>query len=438
MKFSVQKSSIGVWVIRGLVLFPLVFWISMKPLGVRFADLGSTLVSFGQVTGLLGMIAFAITLILSARLMWTEVYFGGIDKMYHVHHTLGVIAFLFLLVHPLALAGNFALLSLPLAAQFLLPGDDLAINLGIFSLLSFMLVIMITMFGKMPYQRLKMIHQTFGFIFFLGAMHAFLIPSDISQHMGLRTYMLGVSGVALAAYVYRTIFGRFFVRTYEYEVVSVGLPVAGVTEVSMKPLGKRMSYEPGQFIFISFESTSVAKEVHPFSISSSPHEDLLRITVKDLGDYTHLLPKLEVGARANIEGPYGHFSYVRNNNKKQIWIAGGIGVTPFLNMARDIAERKPDGYEIDFYYSVRDTSEMIHPDLFAEFEKEYTGLRFIPFVTSEKGFLTADMVSQESGGVFGKDVYLCGPPTMMRSLIAQFLQGGVPRARIHSEAFRML
>jgi predicted ferric reductase len=250
--------------------------------------------------------------------------------------------------------------------------------------------------------------------------------------------VLGISLIALLTYVYYTLLGRFLIKEYVYGVKRVNVPATGMVEVVMEPKGKRFEYFPGQFIFVSFGTKELRGEKHPFTISSAPHESDLRITVKALGDYTQKMQGLSVGTRAFLEGPFGSFSYLRGNNKKQIWIAGGIGITPFLNMSRDIVKRRPEGYEIDLYYSVALENEIVFVDELSALHEKYSGMRFIPFVTKDRGYLTADGIEKESEGIFGKDMYVCGPPKMMGSLIEQFKKKGVPNRNIHAEEFKLL
>ena len=89
---------------------------------------------------------------------------------------------------------------------------------------------------------------------------------------------------------------------------------------------------------------------HPFTISSAPHEDVVRVTVKALGDYTSRLQELiEPGMPAVIGGPHGRFSHWKGTDR-QVWIAGGVGVAPFLSWLRAL-----DGHQlphrVDFFYS---------------------------------------------------------------------------------------
>jgi predicted ferric reductase len=247
-----------------------------------------------------------------------------------------------------------------------------------------------------------------------------------------------LTACAVLAFLYRTLFGRYLVSRYTYKVSAVTRLDEMVTEVTMVPTVATMPYYPGQFIFISFKNGGIKGETHPFSISSAPHEPELRITVKNLGDYTATLKDLQAGAEARIEGPFGAFSYQNGKSERQIWIAGGIGITPFLNMARSLVRNSNTPSSVDFYYSTRNKQEMIFLTELEAISKAYPGLRIIPFNADEKGFLSMDVIEKMSEGVQGKDIYVCGPPPMMHSILAQCAVKKVPPELIHSEEFKLL
>lgn len=432
------KARIGVFMLFVLVLFPALVWLFMKPFSLRIDGNFMFFTSIGQLTGLIGMTLFALTLLLSARLHFLESYFGGLDRVYNIHHKTGTIAFLFLAVHPVILAVRYVALSLVDAAAFLLPSADWPKNFGIIALTLVMALLSVTFFAKWRYQILKFLHQILGFAFFFGSLHTFLIPSDVSNNAVLFWYMLTLVVCGLSAYAYRSLFGNSLVSRYVYTVKAVNLLDPTVTEIVMIPEDKRIHYVPGQFIFISFKDGGIEPEVHPFSISSASYEDALRITVKALGDYTKELRGLQVGATASIEGPFGTFNYLHGYNRSQIWIAGGIGITPFLSMARNLKVNTHTGHVIDFYYSTKTKEEMIFLAELEEISRVYPSLRIIPFNGDEKGFLTMDVVGTISGDLHGKDVYVCGPPPMMKSLRMQCAQKGIPDRLVHSEEFKLL
>ena len=106
-------------------------------------------------------------------------------------------------------------------------------------------------------------------------------------------------------------------------------------EISMVPEHKPIKYKSGQFVFVRFYNQRLTKESHTFSIASKSNDETLRIVVKKLGDYTSNMEELKVGDKVAVEGPYGRFNY-KNYSRDQVWIAGGIGITPFLGMVRDL------------------------------------------------------------------------------------------------------
>jgi predicted ferric reductase len=179
----------------------------------------------------------------------------------------------------------------------------------------------------------------------------------------------------------------------------------------------------------------MSKEPHPFTISSAPSENNLRLTVKHLGDFTGELGALTAGAGARIEGPFGKFSFLEVAEKKQIWVAGGIGITPFLSMARSL--NTYTGYQIDLFYCVKTEAEAVFIDELKEVAGKSGQLRVIPFFSDKQGYISAEQIDKLSG-LAGKEIFVCGPPALMKSLKEQFGKLNVPKASVHSEEFAIL
>ncbi|MCR4330976.1 MAG: ferric reductase-like transmembrane domain-containing protein [Patescibacteria group bacterium] len=434
------------WVITAvLLIIPVALWVLMQPLSVRFSSSASTLTSIGQLTGLIGIVMFALAMILSSRTKYLGALFGGMDRLYRIHHAIGILAFMFILLHPLFLAGTYALSSLRNAALFLLPGLDVSIDFGIYSLLLLFVLILITLFARFRYEIMKFLHQILGVSFLLAAAHIVLIKSDITQSIPLRAYIMSLIALGTLAYVYRTLLGRIAIKRYAYVVTAVAAHPSNIVEISMEPKDRsqKLSYLPGQFVFIQFVNDIVGDEKHPFSLSSSPYTPELRIAVKALGDYTTKLAALSVGTEARVEGPYGDFVYFktfRPKNKKQIWIAGGSGLAPFLGMARDIlySARDTSEYVIDLYYTARSKADLAFLDELTAISNTLKHFRVIPFCADEKGYLTASNVIEESKGISGKEIFVCGPPPMMKSLKQQFADLDIPAYSVHTEEFKLL
>ncbi len=428
------KSKLGWAGIIILTLIPLIAWYTMTPIKLRYGSTYALLTSLGQLSSLSGMPLFAIALILSGRFGFLEDFFGGMNKVYIAHHLVGGLAFILLMIHPIFLVFTYAMVSYKDAALFLIPGADWGINFGIFSLLVMMLLLIITYYIKLKYHVWKFTHQFLGLAFFLGGLHVLLVQSDVSINPFLRWYLLGLSAVGLMVYTYRTLFGFKLVTRYDFTVTAVEKASDDVITVRMIPSDDDFfPYMPGQFIFISFKARGISGEAHPFSVSSSPFDRELSVTIKAIGEYTADLLSLPVGSAARIEGPYGRF--FKEHHKNQIWIAGGIGVTPFLSMARSL---KNMHHRIDFYYVVRGAAEAVYLNDILEIAAREPNLRVCLYDSKVEKRITADVIKQISGDLSNIDIYVCGPPPMMKSLRTQFNALGVKNSRIHTEEFQFL
>ncbi|MEI7631843.1 MAG: ferric reductase-like transmembrane domain-containing protein [bacterium] len=410
---------------------------------------------FGKVTGLIGLVLYAINLLLAARTRWMENFFGGLNRVYIAHHITGGIALILLVFHPLFLALKYidikALDSIKDSAKFLLPRSlDLnktffeaeqgtAINAGIVAFFGMVVLLVLTFFVKLPYRFWLFTHKFLGVAFMFAGLHVILISSDTSRDAFLKYYMLLWVIIGLCSFFYRTVMSNVFVRRYPYKVIGVSELETNVVALTMEPMEKSIDYKPGQFVFIRFlwsGQQGVIREAHPFSIASSPDENNIRLYIKSLGDYTIGLKNIKIGAVAEIEGAYGKFTYTNFGTAPQIWVAGGIGVTPFLSMARSY---NSNSGAVDLVYSVVNRTELLDQKAIAEYlPQKYPSFRYMPYVAKEQeGFLTADKISQMCGGLDGKEIFICGPPPMMKSLRSQLRELGVPNSKIHSEEFAM-
>lgn len=434
----IKKAHIGLFVVILLCIFPLVPWIAMKSLDLRFGSYFSILTSIGQLSALIGTAMFSVSLVLISRLRPLEPYFGGLDRVFQAHRHLGTFGFLLLLIHPLTLAVRMIPLSLMSAGMFLVPTlDDIPKTLGIVALLVMMALLIITFFAVWKYQHLLFAHKFLGIGFMLGVLHGFLIPSDISNSTVLTLYIGALALFGTGAYAYRTLFKGAIPKHY-FMVDEVRQLSESVVEIVLEPTGEPLDFLPGQFIFVSFNHTLVTNEPHPFSISSAPGERYLRITVKALGDFTRTLPQLTKGTAVTVEGPFGGFTQERVCKESEVWVAGGIGITPFLSRARALLTTERLGKCIDLYYSAATRKELLFLDELEQIARTVPGFTIIPHPADELSYLNAATLQEHSGPLQDKDIFICGPPPMMNSIIRQCKAFGVRSSQLHREEFSML
>jgi predicted ferric reductase len=452
-----QFRSRGVVVMTILCLVPVYFWFTATPLGPRFDGAIATFTSLAVLAGLLGIVAFAINLVLGARLKFVEKLYGGLDRMYFVHRTNGRVAYLLLLAHLILLLIGRATTSLADAVDLVTPVAGLTVMLGLIALVIMTFSIVMTLYVRLNHEMFIYVQRSFGVVFILGALHAFRTPGVKALSAPLTYYMLAVVVAGVAAWLYRSLLGEVLIRRLDYQVKSVNKLDQSVTEIVMSPQDDRLAFIPGQFVFlefqsdairsvfrafsvepegqtalVSFRSGAVSKQAHPFSITSAPHERELRVSVKSLGDFTRALRSLEPGALVRVEGPYGRFCSSLIPNRKQVWVAGGIGVTPFLSMARSLDDPE---LEIDFFYGMEKGDEGYFLDELYEIADRHPKLKVIPITRDKLGFITSDDIAGVTRPLKERDILLCGPPPMIDGLNRQFLEKGLSPHQIHFEKF---
>lgn len=431
--FGSMAHYVGWILVFSLLTIPLVMWYQMSPMLIRFGSKYAAFVSVGELTGLAGGVLFAISLILSGRFAFTEPLFGGMNKVYIAHHIIGGVAFMLLLVHPLILIVPRAMISFNKAALFLVPGQNFSDTLGILALLSLMILLILTYYVNLKYHIWKSTHKLLGVAFFFGFLHAFFTVSDISRNMPLRLYVLGLCAVALVVYLYRTVFGMWLVKKHVYSVVAATPLSNDIVSIRLAPTKTCMNCQAGQFVFLQFLGPNVPSEWHPFSLSAINDDSSIEVVVKKLGDYTKLIDVICPSMTVRVEGPYGRF-YDSKIPTSQIWIAGGIGITPFLAMAKRLSTTT----SVDLYYIVHSREEAVGYQTLIEVVRAHANFRlFVYDTTQAKSRITATMIQQTSGALQDRDIYICGPPPMMKSLTQQLKHLNVSGRRIHSEEFSM-
>ena len=133
-----------------------------------------------------------------------------------------------------------------------------------------------------------------------------------------------------------------------------------------------------------------------------------------------------------MAGPFGGFDY-RTGGPRQLWIAGGIGVTPFMSWIRSL-DASFDR-DVDFYYSVSHKSDALFAEEVAAAGERHPTFRPHIVVTEGQSLLTAEGMLGSKGRDLSVWVYMCGPPPMTAALAKGFRRLGVPSGRIRWEQF---
>ena len=423
-----KKTHFGNLAIILLVVLNVVVWLVFPPVNDGRPNFLRQYA--GEIIGSTNIILMAVSLFLSTRPKWAEPYFGGLDKMYVAHRRVSTAAFLLIFVH---------VLTVPISITGWKLGNYLAVIafIGIVSIVLVSLAPRIAFLNKLTggtYEGWKNLKKFIGIFFILAFIHSLTVGNPLDAFIAINWVQIFFV-IGTASYLYTEIFGRFFRKYHPYTVEAVRHPNGSTTEVTLRAKGSGIpKHRAGQFLFVRFPGERRLNESHPFTISSAPREDVLRLTVKASGDFTRaLFSDLKPGAEAVVEGAYGLFDY-KTGGPKQIWIAGGIGLTPFLSFIRDM-----DGdldRDVDFYYTVRTKEEALFLDEIEAAARKNPRLKPHLRFSATDGSLTMDHILADAGGdVKGHHVYMCGPLPMVQAFEKKFLALGMPREAIHFEEF---
>ncbi|WP_372572627.1 ferredoxin reductase family protein [Ruegeria jejuensis] len=411
----------GIFAIIGLIALFAVLHLGFAPEDHSSRTTGTTL---------LGGIAFLLmtcSIVLSTRAPMFEDWFGGLDRMYQVHRIVGVLAALFALVH---------FFGVPKALP---DGADPAVNvlvpsapLGMLSLIFLVIGLFIALNRKIRYSFWRPTHKIMGLVYILVFGHFFTAPPVFVAQFSPSGLMLLAAGIVGILSMLYSVFGMNRRTAVPFNIEAVN-PLERATEVVLKPAGQSLDFKPGQFAFVEIDAKGWS-EPHPFTISSAPGEDRLRFTMKVLGDWTRKVrEELQPGVDVKVRGPYGRFD-ASNAGDKQIWLAGGIGLTPFLSKIR--AMEPDDKRQIHLVYAAREAQEAIFLDELKVHAGRLSNVTLVPLFSDEGNFARVDMMKQKLPDPLDSyEYFMCGPKPMVDGIMKDLKAEGVPRHKIHTEAF---
>ena len=424
-----QKANIRASITTAVVaLIPVMLWLISQP--IQLDTISNSVNTAAKLFALAGFSLFGWNILLSTRLAIFENLYGGLPNLYRWHHRTGCIAFMLLIVHPTLIAIRYAMISLTSAYEFLKPSLNYP-QLAAEATLGVMFVaIFVSTYLAIKHELFVKLQITLGLVFFLGAYHAiYMTGSDVMQSWPLIMYGSVLVVLALVVMLYRSLFHGSFRKRYSYEVSNI-TKQADMLELSLSSKSGIGGYTPVQFVFINPINSEIKKQFHPFSLTSVTGSSTISVGIKQLGDFTNSLSALKVGDEVVAEGAYGQFGSELSKYNKQIWIAGGIGITPFVAMAKSLGNQ-----QVDLFYSVRSKAQAYFLTELQTIAKNKSNFRIHLIDTERQPQLTSHDISS----IYGDDtaVWICGPPPMMKALKRGLAADGVRKSHIITEEFSL-
>lgn len=206
-----------------------------------------------------------------------------------------------------------------------------------------------------------------------------------------------------------------------------------ITEVTLE-LEHAIDYSPGQFAFLTFAHS---KESHPFTIASYTKEkNTLRFAIKNLGDYTSTLASsIKIGQSAFVEGPWGKFDFTLPCSH-QVWIAGGIGITPFIAQLEYRKHHGASSVPVDLWYCVSRSEDAWYVDKLTSLcAQARVTLHLLDAHKGER--LQAHYLTDKIANKGDTHFWFCGPQSFAKALSKGLYENGIASQNFHYDRFCM-
>lgn len=235
-------------------------------------------------------------------------------------------------------------------------------------------------------------------------------------------------------------------KKFELEFVKKKRESSDTFSFYFKWPNKDFNFNPGQFIkmYLNIENVDERGASRYFTISSSPYEkEYLTITTRIIkSSFKKRLVKLRKGEKISAFGPIGYFNFNPKNKHKNIFLAGGIGVTPFISIIKtfDLLEKfsNSDIYLFAFFPNKEDI--IFYEDL-KKIEKRHNNIKIIYSLTREvlpnfeNSRLSEDLLKRYLEDYETSNYFIIGSESIVNSMFEYIKNIGVAEENIFKEDF---
>lgn len=407
------------------VLLPLAIILPVAAIYLAIRPVGWELL--GGITGVSGGLLVVASMVFMLRFPSLARWSSGMEEMYQLHRVFALLGYMLLLAHPFAItAGEWRGLNLE--------GKSWGFYAGWISLVLFIGTLHLTfVFRAHNIHHWRNLHWLTAVAYVLLVWHvvSFQLKNwDVAPSLAFDIFLM--LGLALPLV-------RFFVvergsGSVRYRVDEVSRPVPNVIDLRLMPIEAPIPVRHGQFVFARFlsdENFTGCGHFHPFTVGGINDAGRLRLSIKALGHCTRQMQNIHPGVEARLQGPFGNL-FENSRRDSHVWIAGGIGITPFLARAQMI-DASGMGVKL-FYLNSTDESAAFVSEL-KEIEREKPNFEFMPISTHGKMQIALSVFDAMLPPWDDKDYVLCGPPGLLAAVRDYLGRNGVPKDQIHEERF---
>ncbi len=445
-RLSGGPSAVGYLVVVALVAVAvLLYFLDAHTASGGPLDKRGTGFVLGEISGIIAAVLLPIAVILASRTAVLEYLFGDLTAVYVAHGVVGLAMFGFVSFHPIMylLGGLLIPSSFLAAAHVLVPFHVVALDWVSYIAIGAALVV--TMYMRLSFGNWRLVHLLLGIAMVVTG-YSILIDNstfDTADIPSLRWYLAVIYVLGTASFLWVAVVRRIVEPKREYRIVDVAYhEAANAVELRAEPVGAPVRFEPGQFTYVDLLDSRAQIhrdfEAHPFSIASAPDDSTISLVIETSGAHTSRLREIAAAddARALLHSTYGRLVARIPERHKQIWIAGGIGITPFMSMAEDMRAH-PDryaDYEVTLIVGVDRAEQAFEFGRLEDCAAACPGLDVHIWDRSVRGLPSGEEVAKLlRGDVRDYAVMLSGPEPMIADLTRQFQELGVHRGQIRAE-----
>ncbi|MBE9211948.1 ferric reductase-like transmembrane domain-containing protein [Plectonema cf. radiosum LEGE 06105] len=436
----IGASWIGAYLV--IILLPLLILLLYPPTP---SDVRSVWLEFSAALGFIGLAMMAMQFALTARINRVEASYG-VDLILQFHRYTSIVAFFFILVHPI-----IVFIDNPETLQLLnFIQAPWRARMAVIATLALIAIIITSIWRKklnIPYEPWRIAHGILAVIIIgFGLGHVL----GVGNYLGLFWKAVIWTGIAIAALwllIYVRLVKPYFMQKKPY-LVEAAIPQRGdVWNLVLRPRGHEgLHFQPGQFAWLTLEISPFRMREHPFSLASSAeHPDRIEFGIKALGDFTTTIKDVKPGTKAFLDGPYGVFTTDRYENTAGfVFIAGGIGITPMMSMLLTLAERQDDRPILLIYASktwedityreeieaLKDKLDLTVIHVLREASEDWSG---------ETGYVDKELLERYIPKRRGsRNYFICAVPKMMDQVERALHDLEVPVTHIHMEHYNLV
>jgi len=430
-----------------LILFPLLVGSVFRPPGAS----DSFLVNLSAGLGYVGFAIMALELALISRVKPAASAFG-LDVLQQFHKEIGITAFFMVLVHPILLV----LSGYPLRILLPVPGVPWSVVLGTVAFLLVALLIGLSIWRKRLKIRYEIWQVTHGLLtialIFAAGIHIVGVGRYV-QMTPMRILWAFYLLLLIGLFLYYRLVKPLRLMSQSWRVVENLEELGDSRTLRLQPVGHKGwpgGFESGQFAWLNMGTSPFNFEQHPISMSSdgdlAAETGEIAFTIKNLGGWSgQVVPKVQVGQRIWVDGPYGVFTLDREQGPGYVFLAGGVGVTPLRSMLVTMAERG-DVRPVVLFYGARQADDLTFRDELLAMQQKMN-LKVVYVVEEppsgwpgETGRISADILRKHLPPKQYKrwQYFICGPTPMMDAMEKVLPEIGVPADKIHTERFDMV